>query len=214
MPRAAAVAVLVASAAIGGVSAPATLAVGSASATVAGRLVDGRDAPLVGIKLVIEELLPPDGGLAGYQVTTDGAGAFSADVEPWGTAAAPATLTIATPKDEVQTVNVIDGSCTHTFTVTVNAKRDVTLAEGPTDPFALTGTMELLGEVCGTTATPPPANGGARGPAITPPPTDVIARTGGPSDDGLRPKLIVGFAVVLGVALVFVTPRPRGRRRG
>ena len=79
LPRAAAVAALVAGAAFGGVSAPATLAAGPAAVTVNGTLADGHGALLSGVKLVIEELLPPDGGLVAYQVTTDAAGRFSAD---------------------------------------------------------------------------------------------------------------------------------------
>jgi hypothetical protein len=50
--------------------------------TVRGTLVDGHGTPLGVIHLVIEELVPPDGGLAGFQVATDAGGAFSADLEP------------------------------------------------------------------------------------------------------------------------------------
>jgi len=181
---------------------------------VDGTLADGHGAPLAGVHLVIEELPPPDGGLVAYQVTTDAAGRFSADVEPWGTAAAPATLTIATPNGEVQTVNVIDGRCSRTFSVTASTKRDVALADGPTDPFALTATMALVGEACEATATPAPATGRAHDPELTPPPTDVLPNAAKAAGDGFGSTAIVAFALGLGVALASLTPRRRRRRGG
>jgi hypothetical protein len=210
--RAAAVAVVTAAIGLGGVSSVA-LAAEPTAVTVSGTLVDEHGAALAGVHLVIEELLAPDGGLAGFQVVTDAKGAFSADVEPWGTADEPATLTVSTPPDVLETVNVIDGSCTRSFSVIVKATRDVALADGPADPLALMATTELLGEVCGTTATPPPTSARTPKPGLTPPPTDAAARSGTESSDRLGLAAALGFAAGLAGAVLYLTPRPRGRRR-
>jgi hypothetical protein len=210
--RAAAAAVVLALACCGAL-APATFAAEPAGVTVSGTLVDEHGGALAGVHLVIEEELPPDGGLTGFQAITDSSGAFSADLEPWGTADAPATVTVKTPADGIEVVEVIDGSCTRSWSVVVDATRDAALADGPIDPLVLTATTDLIGEVCGTTATPPPAGAGTRGPTITPPPTDALAPVAGNADDRLGVALTLGFAAALATAIAFLTPRPRGRRR-
>jgi hypothetical protein len=208
----AAVAVVVMAMAWGGAVAPAALAA-DPGVIVSGTLVDEHGAALEGVHLVIEEQLPPDGGLAGFQVVTDASGAFAADLEPWGTADAKATLSVKTPTGGLEVVEVIDGSCTRSWSVVVDASQDVALADGPIDPLAITATTALIGEVCGTTGTPPPANAGTGRPTVTPPPTDAVARLGGGSSDRLGPALSAGFAIGLVAAILLLTPRPRGRRR-
>jgi hypothetical protein len=190
------------------------LAADPSTVTVGGWLVDDHGAPLGGIHLVIEELVPPDGGLAAFQVTTDAGGAFSADVEPWGTAAAPAKLTISTPSGDVQTIDVEDESCTHTYSVAVHDERDVALADGPIDPLTVSATTELVGEVCSTTATPPPTSGRTPTPHLTPPPTDAGTAVVAPSGERMGPVLLVASFVGLLAAAALVVSRPgaRGRR--
>ena len=208
----AAVAAVVMALAWGGVVAPAVLAA-DPGVTVSGSLVDEHGTALAGIHLVIEEQLPPDGGLAGFQVVTDASGDFAADLEPWGTAGAPATLTVKTPADGLEVVEVVDGACTRSLSVVVDATQDVALADGPIDPLAIKATTELIGEVCGTTATPPPAGAGTGRPTVTPPPTDAFARREASSPDRLGPALSLGFAIGLVATILLLTPRPRGRRR-
>ena len=166
--RAAASALLVAAAVgTGGMTGmTSTLAADPATVGLTGTLVDGGGAPIAGVHLVITEELPPDGGIAAFQATTGADGSFAADVYAWGTADAPASLTIATPADEA--IEIVGETCSQTWGVQVRSAEDVALADGAPSPLALTATTTLLGEVCGTTATPPPnsANGGGR-PALT-----------------------------------------------
>lgn len=178
-----------------------------------GTVVDGNGAALAGVHLVISEELPPDGGIAAFHATTAADGSFAADVYAWGTADAPATLTIATPADEA--VEVVGETCSQTWGVAVAADREVALADAAPDPLALTATTTLLGEVCGTTATPPPGGNGAVSgrPGLTPPPTDTLAASIAIAPDRLGPALMIGFVVGLVAAAALLFPRPGARRR-
>lgn len=213
--RAAASALLVAAAVGTGGMAGLTSALAAGPATVGleGTVVDSAGAPLGGVHLVITEELPPDGGLAGFQVTTAANGSFGADVYAWGTADAPAKLRIATPADEA--LDVIGATCSQTWGVVVEADRQLALADAAPDPLTLTATTTLLGEVCGTTATPRPAslgsNGGGAG--LTPPPTDSFVAPTGTGPDRLGPALTIGFAIGLVAAAAALLPRPGARRR-
>ena len=213
--RAAASALLVAAAVGTGGMAGMTSVLAADPGTVglAGRVVDSGGAPLAGVQLVIAEELPPDGGLAGYQAATAADGSFAVDVNAWGTADAPADLRISTSPDE--SFVVVDGSCSQTWGVALADTRHLALADAAPDPLTLTATTTLLGEVCGTTATPPPNNTGAgRGPALTPPPTDAFAAPGAAGPDRLGPALTIGFVVgLLVTATLLVLRRPGARRR-
>ena len=177
-----------------------------------GTVVDSAGAPLGGVHLVISEELPPDGGLAAFKVTTAADGSFGANVYAWGTADAPATLTIATPADEA--VNVIGEACSQTWGV-VAANHQLALADATPDPLTLTATTTLLGEVCGTTATPPPDSGVTNGgrPDLTPPPTDAFVATIANAPDRLGPALTIGVLIGLLVAAAVLLPRLGARRR-
>jgi hypothetical protein len=213
--RAAASALLVAAAVgTGGMAGMmSALAAGPATVGLSGTVVDGVGAPLAGIHLVISEELPPDGGLAAFQVTTAADGSFGADVYAWGTAEAPATFTIATPADEA--VQIVGETCSQTWGVVVKADRQLALADAPPDPLTLTATTTLLGEVCGTTATPPPASRGASGgrPDLTPPPTDTFVAPIASTPDRIGTALTIGFAIGLLAAAAVLLPRPGARRR-
>jgi hypothetical protein len=189
------------------------LAGGPATVGLEGTVVDSAGTPLGGIHLVISEELPPDGGLAGFHVTTAADGSFGADVYAWGTADAPATLTIATPADEA--VDVIGETCSQTWGVVVKADRQLALADAAPDPLTLTATTTLLGEVCGTTATPPPDSRGANGglPDLTPPPTNTFGAPIAAAPDRLGPALSIGFVVGLMTAALLLLPNPGSRRR-
>jgi hypothetical protein len=213
--RATASALLVAAAVGTGGMAGMTSALAGAPATVGleGTVVDGADAPLGGVHLVISEELPPDGGLAAFQVTTAADGSFAANVFAWGTADAPATLSIATPADEA--VDVIGESCSQTWGVVVQADRQLALADATPDPLSLTATTTLLGEVCGTTATPPPDSRGTNGgrPDLTPPPTDTLVAPIANAPDRIGPALSIGFVIGLVAAAAVLLLRPGARRR-
>jgi hypothetical protein len=183
---------------------------------IAGTLADGHGAALRGIDLIVSEELPPDGGLAGFQTTTGADGSFSVAVEPWGTANAPATLTIKAAPDT--TLTVVGESCSQTWSVTLADTRQVALADAaaPPDPIALVAATALVGEVCGATGTPRPTpapNSGSHSQANpTPPPTDANPTLG---DREERPAtaLLVGFVVGLAAALSLLVRRPGARRR-
>jgi hypothetical protein len=201
------------------------LAADPAMVTIGGSLVDGDGAGLGGIHLVIVEELPPDGGPEAYSVTTGDDGSFSLEVHPWGTTEAPASLSIGTPPDE--SIELIGDACSRTWAVQVVDHRSVALAEAAPDPIALTATMTLIGEVCGTTATPPtptspvaggPTNGGTgsgsgSGAGLTPPPTDTFGASVA-EPERTAPALTIGFLVGLLVAVVVMLPRHGARRRG
>ena len=213
--RAAASALLVAAAVGTGGMAGMTSALAGSPATVGleGTVVDSAGAPLGGVHLVISEELPPDGGLAAFQVTTAADGSFGADVYAWGTAVAPATLTISTPADEA--VDIIGETCSQTWGVVVAANHQVALAEATPDPLTLTATTTLLGEACGTTATPPPDSRGTnsgRGD-LTPPPTDAFSMSAAAAPDRLGPALTIGFVIGLVAAAALLLRRPGARRR-
>jgi hypothetical protein len=190
------------------------LAGGPATVGLEGTVVDSAGAPLGGVHLIISEELPPDGGLVAFKVTTAADGSFGANVYAWGTADAPATLTIATPADEA--IDVIGETCSQTWGVVVAANHQLALADATPDPLTLTATTTLLGEVCGTTATPPPpdsrgANGGR--PDLTPPPTDAFGATIANAPDRLGPALTIGFVIGLVAAAAVLLRRPGARRR-
>src|SRR4051794_29346086 len=105
---------------------------------LAGTVVDGGGIPLAGGHLVISEELPPDGGIAAYQVVTAVDGTFSMDVHAWGTADAPASLTIATPPDEE--LEIAGDPCSQTWSVDVSSKQEIALADAAPEPFVLTAT--------------------------------------------------------------------------
>ena len=213
--RGAATALLVAVAVGAGGTASMTSALAADPSVVPlhGTVVDGAGAPLAGVGLVISEELPPDGGLAGFQATTAADGTFSIDVYAWGSAAAPATLAIATVANtEIQ---VDTDGCSQTWGVEVKLTESVTFAEAVPDRLTVIAATNLLGEVCGTTATTPP---GSRTddhqPGLTPPPTDTYAARGAAGRaDRLGPALLVGFAVGLLAAAALLLPRPGARRR-
>jgi len=184
---------------------------------LAGTLVDGAGQPLGGVRLTIVEELPPDGGIAAFPVTTAGDGSFGADLYAWGTAAAPASVTVSTEPDEELT---IDGdSCSQTWSVAASERLEIALAESAPDELRITAVTALLGEVCGTTGTPGAGSGnggvGAGGSAgVTPPPTDARrAVTGGGPADRIAPALWIGFALGLVIAMVVLVPSRGARRR-
>jgi hypothetical protein len=185
---------------------------------LAGHLADSHGAALRGVDLVVSEELPPDGGLAGFQARTGADGSFSVSVEAWGTTTAPATLTIKAAPGALGTV--VGTDCSQTYTVTLADTRQVALA-GATEPPAaieLVAATRLVGEVCGTTATPRPpqptpvSNAADPTTKLTPPPTDASPALG---DRGEQPAtaLLVGFAVGLASALLLLVPTPGRRRR-
>jgi hypothetical protein len=149
------------------------LAAEPATVIIPATLVDGTGQPLGDVHLTIVEELPPDGGIAAFAVTTAADGTFAMSLYAWGTADAPATVTVKTDPDEELTVEA--GSCSRTWGVAVADSRELALAETPPDGFEISATTTLLGEVCGTTGTPGSGgsnagHGGAGGIAqITPP---------------------------------------------
>ena len=212
--RAAASALLVAAAVgTGGMTgmSPA-LAADPATVELSGVLLGAGDRPLAGIHLTITEEYSPDGGLASNQVVTGAGGHFSTSVFPWGTADAAATLTIVAA-DQMK----IDGNgCRQSWDVSLRSVTDVAFADAAPTPLTLVAPPTLLGEVCGTTATPPPTSRGNSGghPAITPPPTDLAAAALEPgATDRHGPALSLGFVLGLILAGVLLLPRPGARRR-
>ena len=204
---AAAAALLIASAAgAGGMTGMVSaLAADPPMVPLAGTVVDDAGAPFAGVELVIQEELANDGGLAGFHATTGADGSFSADVYPWGTAEAPATITIRTAQDIVR----VGDSCSQTWGVATTLQ--LPLAEAAAEPLTITAT--LLGEVCGTTGTPGGNTGNGGGSALTPPPTDVSAARLASAADRSGPALTVGFVVGLLLAILLLVPRPGARRR-
>lgn len=205
--RAAAAALLIAAAAgAGGMTGMVSaLAADPSMVTLAGTVVDDSGTPFAGVELVIQEELSNDGGLAAFHATTGADGSFSAEVYPWGTSEAPATITIRTAQEVVR----VGDSCSRTWGVAATV--ELALAETATEPLAITAT--LLGEVCGTTGTPGGTSGNGGGAALTPPPTDVSAARLGSTADRSGPALSIGFVVGLLLAILLLVPRPRARRR-
>ena len=191
------------------------LAADPSTVTIDAALVDGASQPLAGVRLTVIEELPPDGGIAAFPVTTAADGTFSVDLYAWGTAEAPATVTVRTDPGEELTIEA--GSCSRTWGVAVADSRQLALAETLPDAFQVTATTTLLGEVCGTSGTPGGggSNSGAGGVAkITPPPTDARLPRGGSAEERLGPALTIGFALGLALAVALLVPRPGSRRRG
>ena len=187
------------------------LAAGPSTVSLTGTVVDGSGAALGGVHLVITEELAPDGGLAAFQTATAADGSFAADLYAWGTADAPATVSIATPAGEER--EVAGGSCSRTWAVTVKTDAQLALADSAPEPLTVTASTTLVGEVCGTTATPPPANHAGGWAGLTPPPTDAFARTAGTASERHGPALTIGFVVGLLLATLVLLPRRKARRR-
>ena len=186
------------------------LAADPPTVALSGTVVDGGGAPLAALHLMIVEELPPDGGAVAVQATTGADGSFTVDVQPWGTADAPASVTIKTlPETEIQ---VAGETCSQTWGVELLQTANVAWADAAPDPLTLTATTTLLGEVCDTTGTPSNGQAGGGRPALTPPPTDTLARSiAGP--DRIAPALTIGFLLGLVVAAVLLLPRRGARRR-
>ncbi len=182
-----------------------------AALAVSGSLHDAHGAPLGGIRLVIAQELPPDGGLAGSEVVTGRDGTFVAELAAWGTTDAPAVLTIRTAPGA--RVEVLGARCNRTVDVTVVDTRDVALANATAPPpIDLVAETTLIGEICGTTATPPADAPTHHAAHVTPPPTDTNPPAiGGPSER-LATALLVGFVVGLAAAFLLLVPRPGARR--
>jgi hypothetical protein len=196
------------------------LAVDSSTVAVRGTLADGTGHALGGVHLTIVEELPPDGGLAAFSVTTAGDGSFRADLYAWGSADAPASVTVKT--DPAEELTVEDGSCSRTWSVEVSDVRQLALADSAPEPLAVMARTALLGEVCGTTGTPGGGtssgnggnSGGAGGPMLTPPPTDVRLSPATPTPERLAPSRTLGFVLGLVLATALLLPRPASRGRG
>jgi hypothetical protein len=182
------------------------LAAEPGTAALNGTLVDGSGQPLGGVELTIVEELPPDGGISAFPVTTAADGSFGAQIYAWGTAAAPASVTIKTAPDEELTVE--KATCTQTWSVAALDSRQLALADAAPEPLTVTATTTLLGEVCDTTGAP---GGGGK---ATPPPTDATFVAVGSGRDRLGPALTLGFILGLALAAGFLIPRPGSRRRG
>ena len=185
------------------------LAADPATVGLTGTIVDSGGAPLAGIALTITEITPPDGGAAAVQATSAADGTFSAELQAWGTAEAPATLTIKAAPDSV--VEVVGDPCSQTWGVELSDTRNVAYADAAPEPLTLTATTTLLGEVCGTTGVPKTNGGGST--SLTPPPTDTVAASTEAVPDRLGPALTIGFVVGLLVAAAALLPRRRFRRR-
>jgi hypothetical protein len=112
-----------------------------------------------------------------------------------------------------RTVDVEDASCTHSYSVAVDVERDVALADGPIDPLEISATTDLIGEICGTTATPPPTSARTPTPAITRPPTDLGPAPLATTEERLDPALVIGFIAGVLAAAVLLVPRAGARRR-
>ena len=191
-----------------------------ASVPLGGVLVDEHDLPIAGVDLVVSEEAAPDGGLAGFHATTGDDGSFTVNLYRWGTAEAPASVSIRTAG--AVTIAREQNGCSQTLSVTVSDVRELVLAEpaAAPQPIDVVATTTVLGEACGTTATPPPPNtnsGGAAGhtarPKVTPPATESLRTTIAPAGEH-RSAVVLGFVGALVVAIAFVTPRrPRARRR-
>src|SRR4051794_39469899 len=200
-PRAAASALIVATAIgiAGTTGVGAVLAVDpQPSVPLTGMVVDKEGTALAGLHLVISEEGSPDGALAGFQATTAKDGTFTVQLYPWGTAAAPADVTIATPAHEQVS---IDGEpCSRTYAVTLSDRRQIALADAAHPPKAIdvVAATKLLGEVCAATGSPAPDSGSGNGsahsprPRVTPPATDRLRRPTG-AEERLGPALVVGF---------------------
>jgi hypothetical protein len=188
------------------------LAVDSPSTVaLSGSLRDAAGSPLPGIHLVVAEEQSADGALAGYEVATARDGSFRLDVQPWGTAATPARITIRTTPDA--TMQVLAARCSRTVGVSLAETRDLALGDPGLHPAVLdlVAATTVLGEVCGTLATARPD--AVRPPAaVTPPPTEADATLEPASTDRHAAALIVGFATGLLATILFVLPRPRRRR--
>lgn len=186
---------------------------------IAGIVVDQHGLRLPGVHLVISEELPPDGGIAGFRVTTGADGSFSASLFAWGTSDAPADLRITTPADEAITVP-IDAQCSRTYSVAVSDVRQVALHDDPAPgPLDVVAATTVLGEICGTTATPPPGSASGNGatrtpsPRLTPPPTDAVPSAGIREGDRAGMALLLGFVTGLIGATVLLSNRSAARRR-
>jgi hypothetical protein len=183
----------------------------AATVALSGSLRDAAGLPLAGIPLVVAEEQSADGGLAGYEVVTARDGTFRLDVQPWGTAANPARITIRTSPDT--TMQVLAARCSRIVGVSLAETRDLTLEEPGAHPAVLdlVAATTLLGEVCATLATAKPD--AARPPAaVTPPPTETGVVLESAATDRHAAALVVGFAMGLLATILFVLPRPRRRR--
>ena len=216
--RAVATALLLATAiGVGGMGGlTAALAADPGMVTLSGIVTAGGEAPLGGVHLTITEE-DAEGGLAAVQAVTGDDGTFSADLFAWGTAATPATLTVAADDELV----IVGEACSETWNVTLAEVDEIAWADAAPGPLSLVATRTILGEVCGTSATPAPSAAGGGGsesrsgggrPRVTPPPTDRSPIGTPTGSDRNGPALTIGFIVGL-LGTLLLLPGPGARRR-
>ncbi len=138
-------------------------------------------------------------------------GSFAASISSSEAIDAPAVLTIRTvPGTQVV---VIGAACSRTLGVSVAHSRSLTPAGTTALPaIDLVAATTVLGEVCGTTATPHPEAGTHAAAHVTPPPTDTNPPAHAGPSERLATALLVGFVVGLVAAFLLLVPRPGARR--
>ncbi len=137
-----------------------------------------------------------DGGTwsGSFAVAPDGS--FAVPVEPWGTAATPATIDVVI--DGPATSSSTDGTCTFSWGLVGRFHVDVALADGTPPPaLAIVARSEQVAGVCAETAvaTGPSSTTGTPQTA-TVPPTDGIADASAATKAPWLPALVVTLGIV------------------
>ncbi len=146
-----------------------------------GTVVDASGAPFDVEEARMTMTGPDGGGLHAAQVEIAPDGSFQVGLMPWGTAEAPAEVTLTFTGAVNESITNADG-CTDDYAPVAEATFDVALESGgEPEPVAVVAELRIVGTVCGATVTAgrtlPPS---AVSPETAPPsavPTTPVATT-------------------------------------
>ncbi len=144
---------------------------------LSGTVVDDAGAPFAVEQARMTMTGPDGGGLHAAQIEVAADGSFDVALLPWGTAEAPAQVTVSITGAVSEAVTNADG-CTDQYAPVAEATFDVTLESGgEPEPVVLVAEPQIVATVCGAGATP----------VVTLPPSVVSPVTPAPSAAPVAP---------------------------
>jgi hypothetical protein len=144
----------------------------------------------------------PDGGgmhAAPLEIAPDGT--FEVVLQPWGSAASPAEVTISVTGVVAESIANADG-CTDHYAPVAEASFDVALeGGGEPEPIAIVAQPSIVGTVCGAAATSAPTLPPSAVSPVTPAPSALPAVAPVADSGEAMPWLPIVLLAVVGLAL-------------
>jgi hypothetical protein len=170
-----------------------------------GTVLDASGAPFP-VEQARMTMTGPDGGgmhAAPLEIAADGS--FEVALQPWGSTATPAEVTISVTGIVAESIANADG-CTDDYAPVAEASFDLALeGGGEPDPVAIVAQPAIVGTVCGAAATSAPTLPPSAVSPVTPPPSAAPAAAPAPvvetSEAMPWPLILLLGVVALALAL-------------